>query len=204
MQSLFRTKQKKVHTVIVMVDIVSKINFVSLFNFLSLFIGFHGLLYGWVKDRELKKIHQRGNAPFFTFETFELDSSSQSIPQHDPPWYNYRRTPSNLNGDLMSMDEAYPSLPGNYPDNLVIGIELINRGIEIRSFSIKSKESILFMQYRGNIYSLRYFFKRSEVGKKLFFTITFETIDGVQEKQKWMHIKRKKTIIRVKPKSIAA
>jgi len=165
---------------------------------------FLGLLYGWIKDRELKRIRQRVNAPFFKFETFELDSSSKFSPYNDQPWYNYRQTPSDLNGDLMSMDEYNPSIPDNYSDNLVVGIELINTGIQIRSFFVKSKENFLFIHKRNNIYSLRYFFKRSEVGKKLFFTITFETIDGIQEKQKWLHIKGEKTIIRVKPKSIGA
>jgi hypothetical protein len=174
----------------------------KIIEFFSPVIALLGLLYGWVKDRELRRICQRANAPFFKFETFELDSSSRSVPYNDQPWYNYRETPSSLNGDLIAMEEYDPSIPDNYPDDLVIGIELQNKGIQIRFFSIKSKENLLFLYKRGNIYSLRYFFKRREMGKELLFTIAFETIDGIQEKQKWLYIKGEKIIFRVKPKSI--
>lgn len=176
----------------------------EIIGFISVLIGVMGFLYGWIKDRELKKIHQRANAPFFKFETFELDSSSRNIPYNDQPWYSYRQSPSNLDGDLIAMEEYNASIPNNYPDNLVVGIELINRGALIRSFSIKSKENIFFMRKRNNIYSLRYFFKRNEIGKQLFFTISFETIDGVQEKQRWLHIKGERQIKRIKPKVINA
>lgn len=168
---------------------------------ISFIIAPLAFLYGWLKDRELKRIHRRANSPFFEFETFALDASSQNAPDHYEPWLNYKQIPSKLDGNLVAIDEAYPRIPGGYPDNLVIGIELINRGVEIRSFSVKNK-NICFMHKRNNIYSLRYFFKRKEIGEKLFFTIAFETIDGVQEKQKWLHIKGTEEIKRVKPKSI--
>jgi len=173
---------------------------------IGLVFGILGFSYGLIKDREVRKIHQRKNAPYFVFETYELDSFSKGTNRYDPSWLAYRdkKIPTDLNGNLMSIQEVCPSLPDDYPDNFVLGIRLINTGVVVRSISAKSRESIGFKQCRDNAFSLRYFFKRSEIGKTLFFTITYETIDGVQEKQEWLHIKGKKTVIRVKPKSIPA
>ena len=122
---------------------MNKLNVSILWEFIKIIspIGFGllGFLYGWRKDREIKEIRRRASAPFFRFETFELDASLKNSHHYEHSWMNYNKVPSQLNSDLISIEEAYPCIPSNYPDNLVIGVELTNNGTEIRSFSVKNK-----------------------------------------------------------------
>ncbi len=167
----------------------------DIIDILSLAIGLAGLLFGWFKDREVRKIRLRSNAPYFKFLTF-------SVVEKGPSGYDPQKASSDLDQKLIVIDQINPVMPKDYPDNLVLGVELVNTGTQMRVFSAKSKEPVLFKHYWDNDFSLRYIFRRAESGKKLFFTISYETVDGVLEKQEWMHIKGTNTIVRVRPKSV--
>lgn len=169
---------------------------------LSMIIGPLGFIYGWSKDRELKAIHKRANAPFFKFGDFELDASSSASSSQGGTRYGYKKVPSKLNDSLFQTDSYSPEIPEDYPDNRVLGAIFINTGTPIRQFTFKSKDNILLKQLETNVYSLRYYFKKSDIGKDLFFTISFETTNGVQQKQEWKYIKGMKLIVRVKPKGV--
>ncbi len=44
----------------------------DIIDILSLAIGLAGLLFGWFKDREVRKIRFRSNAPYFNLLTFSV------------------------------------------------------------------------------------------------------------------------------------
>ena len=162
---------------------------------LSLILGITGFLFGWYKDREIRKIRQRANAPYFKFCTF-------SVVDKGPSGYDPQKASPDLGQKLIVIDQVNPVMPKDYPDNLVLGIELVNTGTPVRSFSVKSREPVLFKHYWDNDFSLRYIFRRAESGKRLYFTISYETVDGVLEKQEWLHIKGTNSIVRLRPRSV--
>ncbi|MHC4123984.1 MAG: hypothetical protein ACYSSI_10455, partial [Planctomycetota bacterium] len=85
-------------------------------------LGFLGFLYGFAKDKKLRQIKKRANAPFFTILKIQHDAKAYSRQEGVEPSYIYRREPSDLSAqNLLDSPGPEPKFPDDYPDNYPIG-----------------------------------------------------------------------------------
>jgi hypothetical protein len=157
------------------------------------------ILYSYRTDCKLEEIQYRGNAPFFIIKTVQLDVVSWQ--GGEKPYYQYCDKPSELLGDLANIDGWNPQFPDDYPDNYPVGLLLENIGSQLRTFSVKCEDKIIFREvlHKERFYELRYIYQKSNVGKPLRFTIEYETYEGIQGSHTWETVIGKKLLSRVKP-----
>jgi len=152
-------------------------------------------------DHKLKMIQYRGNAPFFVVKSVELDVVVMDSDSDGNPHYQYSDKPSELSGHLGVIDDWDPQVPDDYPDNYPVGLLLKNVGTQLRTFSVKCEDTIVFRKvlYNERLYELRYIYQKPLVGKSLRFTIEYETYEGIQGAHTWETIIGEKSLRRVKP-----
>jgi hypothetical protein len=69
-------------------------------TFLGPLIGLGGLIYGIIKDIQLRRVMSRANAPHFVFKCFLLDFSSAATGAGGHWVYNYPSIPHKLGTQL--------------------------------------------------------------------------------------------------------
>jgi hypothetical protein len=163
-------------------------------------LAFIAILYSYRTNCKLKEIQYRGNAPFFIIKTVQLDIAG-SWYSDGKPYYQYRDKPSELLGHLSDIDNWDPQFPDDYPDNYPVGLLLENVGSQLRTFSVKCKDEIIFQEvlHKERFYELRYIYQKSNIGKPLRFTIEYETYEGIQGSHTWEIVIGKKLFRRIKP-----
>ena len=162
-------------------------------------IGVGGFLYGCLKDKRLKEIEERANAPHFVATRIRLDYSSAVIGGGHAR-YNFIDPPSDLGSELHSADNE-EEVPLSCPKNQPVGLSIINDGERIRNFRFKS-DGMHFMEseFGDGVYQLSYLWDPNSRGESKEFTIYCETSSGIQVKQTWKHKIGTMEINRTKPK----
>jgi len=156
-----------------------------------------------VKDKELKIIQERANAPHFVVRKLTIDAFG-SGKHKGKISYSYREKTASLNDRLFEMEVFEEKIPQNYPNNRPVGVILRNEGCTIRFFKIFCSEPHVFQEseWNKNEYEFRFLLKKDQIGKDLRFSLWYETNNGFQGKQIWELKRGTKHITRIKPRSI--
>jgi len=78
-------------------------------------LGLIGFLYGFTKDRKLRQIKKRADAPFFAVSTMLLSARGETRPDEGKLYYIYHREPQSLSGGSF-VGRDIDGLPEDYPD----------------------------------------------------------------------------------------
>lgn len=181
----------------------TKLNWSTIAAIVGTIVGCLGLLYGFGKDKELKIIQERANAPHFVVRKLKIDAFGASYPEGKPSYYDYREKSASLNDRLFEMEVFEEKIPQNYPDNRPVGVILRNEGCSIRFFELFCSVPHVFeeSEWNKNEYEFRFLLKKDQIGKGLRFSLWYETSNGFQGKQIWELKRGTKHITRIKPRS---